>query len=158
MTRIDPEIRFWKYVDLSWSPGGCWLWTASKTSWGYGQLSGSPETSKTLLAHRLSYEIHKGPIPAGLELDHLCRVRHCVNPDHLEAVTRKVNQLRGNTLAAAAAARTACIHGHPFDEANTYTTKQGKRMCRACRRERMRRYTAAKASTETPCPDENVGY
>lgn len=85
-------------VDLS---GDCWLWTAAidKTT-GYGKFHAG-EGRRIANAHRWSYEHFVGPVPAGLDLDHLCRVRHCVRPDHLEPVTRRVNLLRGDTLAAA---------------------------------------------------------
>jgi HNH endonuclease len=82
------EERFWAKVDRS---GDCWLWTASRLKNGYGcfRIGG-----KTLGAHRVAYEIVVGPIPAGTDLDHLCSVKHCVNPAHLEVVTRAVNMKR----------------------------------------------------------------
>ncbi len=110
----------------------CWLWTGAKQTAGYGVLSDR-------LAHRLSYERWKGPIPAGLTIDHLCRVRHCVNPEHLEAVTLAENVLRGESLPARNARRTHCPQGHPYDQENTHVNpKTGWRMCRACNRERAR--------------------
>lgn len=107
----------------------CWLWTASIHPTGYGQF-------QLGRAHRVAYELRNGPIPDGLTLDHLCRVRNCVNPDHLEPVTRKVNILRGMGLSAQRARQTHCTRGHPFDEANTHIRPNGTRRCRACDRAR----------------------
>ena len=112
---------------------GCWLWTAGVSPLGYGQCSDGPYGERrTQYAHRVAYELFKGPIPAGIGLDHLCRVRSCVNPDHLEPVSQRTNLMRGRTLAARFAAQTHCVHGHPFDETNTRRTKKG-RECLACR-------------------------
>lgn len=117
---------------------GCWLWTRGKTAKGYGVVY---HCGKQLYAHRVAYELVKGPIPDGLELDHLCRVHACINPDHLEAVTHKVNTHRGNT-GAHNARKTACKQGHPFDEANTYIRQGGGRHCRACGKATQKRYLA----------------
>jgi hypothetical protein len=82
-------------------------------------------------------------VPDGLQLDHLCRVRHCANPAHLEPVDCRTNLLRGNTVTAKWASRTHCQGGHPYDEVNTYITSEGARLCRICnaarQRERRRR-------------------
>ena len=114
---------------------GCWEWAAGRTPAGYGKfyLGG-----KTVLAHRVSYELHVGRIPKGLNLDHLCRNRACVNPAHLEPVTVRTNLLRGDTLAAANSVKTHCINGHEFNDANTYRVPDGSRMCRVCMRARDR--------------------
>ncbi len=90
-------------------------------------------------AHRFAYELLVGPIPDGLVIDHLCRVRHCVNPAHMEPVTRWENTLRGGSFSAVAARQTHCVNGHPFDEENTHVDRRGFRRCRACNRERLRR-------------------
>jgi hypothetical protein len=111
---------------------GCWLWKASRDSKGYGQFLTDQGLRR---AHRVSYELFRGPIPEGKQLDHLCRVRHCVRPDHLEIVTARENVRRGESPAARQAAQTHCIHGHAFDDENTYIDGLGKRHCRACRRE-----------------------
>lgn len=128
---------------MTWTPT-CWLWTGLTTYDGYGRVKIG---RKQLAAHRLSYMIHRGPIPNGLVLDHLCRVRNCVNPWHLEAVTDRVNILRGLGSAPRNMAVTHCIHGHRFDEANTYVwtqpNGQKKRMCRACNLDRWRKRKAA---------------
>jgi hypothetical protein len=127
-----PE-RFWSKVNKN-GPGGCWIWTACKNEPGYGSIgfSGKPKG-----AHRVAYELVKGPIPDGLTLDHLCRNTSCVNPDHLEPVTRAENARR---IPRA----THCPKGHPYDEANTYTPPSGGRFCRACLRAHNKATTAKK--------------
>jgi hypothetical protein len=122
-------------------PSGCLLWTGSVHVSGYGRMSGSD--GKTAYVHRLMYELFVGPIPADLELDHLCRVRRCASPAHLEAVTHRINMLRGETVGAAHAAITHCPQGHPYDEANTGRRPGGQRYCRACNRERARQRSAS---------------
>jgi hypothetical protein len=121
---------------------GCWLWTAYTDPAGYGRIATSAQPNPEL-AHRVSYRLYVGPIPEGLTLDHLCRVRRCVNPAHLEPVTLAENKRRGESLAAQNARKTHCPQGHPYDEANTHVTAQGYRDCRACNRERHRREAAA---------------
>lgn len=108
----------------------CWLWKGARTSRGYGQKS---VASKGRQAHRVVWEVTRGPVPKGLVLDHLCRVRHCVNPDHLEPVTQRVNVLRGEAPAARLAAATECKRGHAFDVANTRRRPDGSRECRTCK-------------------------
>lgn len=81
-------------------------------------------------AHRLAYEGLVGPIPEGLQIDHLCRVRNCVNPEHLEPVTSRENTMRGDNWSAKYAKMTTCAKGHSFDA----VTKDGKRKCKTCRR------------------------
>ena len=117
----------------------CWLWTGTITSLGYGQFM---VDGRTVSTHRWSYEHHVGPIPSGLVIDHLCRVRNCVNPEHLEPVTNAENVLRGAGLAPTNAAKTHCDHGHPFDAANTYIPPAGFRQCRECNRAATRRRRA----------------
>lgn len=114
---------------------GCWLWTGT-SSGTYPQKYAS---GRTRLAHRLSYQLLRGPIPAGMQLDHLCRTPFCVNPDHLEVVTARVNTLRGNTPAAANAAKTHCPAGHEYSPENTYIDG-GSRCCKACHRRHQRDY------------------
>ena len=118
---------------------GCWLWTAhihKKTGYGrFGVLSNGPE-----LAHRVAYELFVGPIPEGMHIDHLCRVRCCVNPKHLEPVTHAENLLRGFSRNAVNARKTHCLNGHEFNEQNTYIRKSdGYRWCKKCGNDRARR-------------------
>ena len=131
------EDRFWSKVDAS---GDCWLWTASTSRLGYGEFRLGGRIRK---AHRVAYEMLVGLIPDDLEIDHLCRVRHCVNPDHMEPVTHRVNVLRGASLSAANARKAHCKRGHPFDEENTHIWVRPNggqmRQCRACDRNRPRR-------------------
>lgn len=126
---------------------GCWLWTGALLRNGYARLrTEMADGGKSRLAHRASYEEFVGPIPEGLTIDHLCRVRHCVNPAHLEAVTHRENIMRGETRAAENAAKTVCIHGHEFTFANTYVSPDGKRACRTCQRDRRARYLRKRAA------------
>lgn len=138
--RSNPTIeeRFWAKVDRT---EGCWLWTAWKSYAGYGlfKLDG-----KQVKAHRFAYELLVGPIPDGLQLDHLCRIRNCVYPTHLEPVTCRENVLRGEGIAASKSRQTHCIHGHPFDEENTYQ-RTGRRNCRECQRAIERKKQGARA-------------
>lgn len=121
MQRIQRRVA----VDSS----GCWLWTGTIDKAGYGRLSVG---GRAWLAHRLSYELHVGPIPDGLELDHLCAVRGCVNPEHLEPVTPQENKRR--MLAAAITERTHCPQGHPYAGDNLfYEAGSTSRRCRTCR-------------------------
>jgi hypothetical protein len=122
------EERFWKKVEKTET---CWLWTGGKTMSGYGVFY---DDGRQRMAYRYAYERFVGPIPDGLEIDHVCRVRACVNPAHLDVVTHRENMLRGNTTVAANAAKTHCLRGHPFDLLNTRLTPSGKRRCRICDR------------------------
>jgi hypothetical protein len=117
---------------------GCWLWTAAIDGSGYGVTS---DSGKTVSAHRAVYRLLVGEILDGMHLDHLCRVRCCVNPLHLEPVTPRVNLLRGKTIASARASQAHCINGHELAGENLYTRgDRGTRECRACRSEAARRY------------------
>jgi hypothetical protein len=131
--------RFWSKVAKS---DGCWTWTAYTTRDGYGVFGVEPR--KTALAHRVAYEMERGPVPDGLELDHLCRNPRCVRPEHLEPVTHRENLLRGNGWSGRHARQTTCKRGHPFDVRNTYVTRSGGRSCRACGRSATARYLRRK--------------
>ena len=109
---------------------GCWHWVGVTNPFGYGRVRFD---GKLRMAHRVSYEAYIGPIPDGLDIDHLCRNRSCVNPWHLEPVTERENTLRGISIAAVNAKKTHCDAGHAFDAENTWHFRGG-RHCRACRR------------------------
>lgn len=138
--RPTPDERFMAHV--SEAAGGCWQFAPANEDTGYGQFSETHET--TVLAHRWSYGFFRGEIPEGLQLDHLCRNRACVNPDHLEPVTAQVNLLRGETNAAHNAAKEVCLHGHAFTPENTYMTPVGGRCCRACANRRRQEFEQRK--------------
>ncbi|MCG5460806.1 HNH endonuclease [Micromonospora sp. MED01] len=120
---------------------GCWIWQGRVDSSGYGDLRLKSTPSKTRIAHRISYEVFVARIPAGLQIDHLCRVRACVNPKHLEPVTPRENTLRSPiALASLAAQQATCKRGHAFDEKNTIWRREGGRACRTCKRDRLREF------------------
>lgn len=123
-------------VDKRISPepnSGCWLWTGGASA-GYARLRAVP--GRTTLVYRLLWEDTYGPVPQGLELDHKCRVRLCVNPEHMEPVTRRENIRRGVAPIARQMMQTHCIRGHPLfgDNLYTYRTRYGfARKCKACK-------------------------
>src|SRR5215468_11853814 len=102
---IDPMIRFLRHIDFD--SADCWLWTGACDSGGYGVFNAAPD-ARAALAHRWFYSALRNPIPADREIDHLCRVRHCVNPWHLEIVTAQINQLRSESVSGKNARRTHC--------------------------------------------------
>ena len=117
-------LRFWRKIRVI--KNGCWKWIAARDYKGYAHFRWQGKVRK---AHRLTHETFVGPIKEGLEPDHLCRNRNCVNPNHLEIVTHQVNCQRGNNYQRE---KTHCKRGHPFNAANTYIMKTG-RACRTCR-------------------------
>ena len=137
---MDSQARFWSKVNKN-GPipthrpdlGPCWLWTRSCVD-GYGQFWLDGTNRK---AHRVAWEWEHGPVPGTLELDHLCRVRPCVRPSHLDLTTNRENRARG--AGTGGVLKITCPQGHTYDSANTY----GFRTCRVCQRESDRRRIAA---------------
>lgn len=136
---------------------GCWVCQLKPNYSGYIRIK---DGDRLVRAHRVIYEHHKGPVPAGLELDHLCRVRACCNPDHLEAVTHAENMRRGVRSAAVveafiaagrarAKAQKFCVHGHAYTPENTGYHHGGRRFCRTCNRNEAREYQRRKRAERT---------
>lgn len=149
-TRIlgSDEERFNAYLHKA-GPDECWVWGGALNVNGYGAFRSSGKDPRNIRAHRFAYEMLVGPIPDGMELDHLCRNRPCCNPAHLEPVTGRVNIMRGKGAPAENARKTHCPEGHEYTEENTYISpSDGWRQCVACRAnhsrktsvERQRRY------------------
>lgn len=156
---LPPEVRFWTKVRRS---PGCWEWIGSHNKSGYGQFGFS--FARSVSAYRFAYEYVRGKVPAGLELDHLCRNPGCVNPYHLEAVTPYVNTMRGESPFAKKARQTHCKNGHPLsgDNLKVYIRKTNGRkirLCNICRKETERRRAPRprwkpKAKGPEPIPGE----
>lgn len=126
-----------RFLDKASLTGACWEWQAYRNADGYGQFRVGTQTCR---AHRVSYEHFVGPIPEGLQLDHLCRNRGCVRPSHLEPVTGQENVVRGDgptLLQERNVATTHCPAGHEYTPENTHMWS-GWRYCRQCRRDRDR--------------------
>lgn len=142
---------FWNKINLR--DDGCWEWTGAMFPHGYGRIAFS---KRSLYPHRVSYELHKGAIPEGLHVDHLCRNRECCNPAHLEAVTSNENTKRSPIAPATInAAKTHCPYGHEYTPENTVIVAGGRgRSCRTCRRWHERRVAAKKRGAPIPAtPD-----
>lgn len=136
--RVAPIMeRFWPKVNkdgpLCESLGThCWLWTASLNNGGYGNIAGKKNGKPfAFKAHIVAYAAVNGPIPKGLTLDHLCRVRNCVNPSHLEPVTLRINILRGRGVGVINASKTHCPAGHVLSPDNIYQSG-GSKQCKIC--------------------------
>ena len=146
-----PE-RFWSKVQPC-PMSGCWIWTGALFNSGYAELNSERQPDGTRmpphLGHRLSFEALVAPIGQGLQIDHLCRQRCCVNPAHLETVTPRENLRRSTAIVKFrewAAAITHCPRGHEYNERNTLLDKKGSRCCKACGTLKMRYRRAAKAA------------
>lgn len=128
--RIPVLERFLSYI--CFDEVGHWLWTGKLNQDGYARIK---YYGRMIMAHRLSYEIFIRPLIEGQEIDHLCRVRHCINPDHLEAVVHKVNMERSPSFAERKARTTHCPYGHPYSGENLiFRAKDKSRHCKACGR------------------------
>lgn len=137
--------RFWSKVERT--TGGCWDWLGSLRPNGYGYIRFSGDT---FVAHRLSFELTGHSIPSGAVIDHLCRNRRCVNPDHLEPVENRENVLRGVGPTAVNSKKTHCSRGHRFTRENTYlwASRDGSqhRQCRECQRQMGRERRARRSA------------
>lgn len=146
------EERYWVNPKT-----GCWEWQLSLIKAGYGDFCFKMVKES---AHRFGYRLYKGSIPKGMHIDHLCRVRSCVNAEHLEVVTPRVNSLRGESPMAKSARKTHCKNGHPFDEKNTFhqTGKDKKkwRNCRICRNTYRLSYSKAHYPYKTHYDDRPI--
>lgn len=122
--------RFWKHVEPE-PNSGCWIWVGCRNKRGYGQMQVGRRGEGLMLAHRFAYQYFRGPIPEGLEPDHLCRIPPCANYSHLELVSHRENFLRGNHYAAVGLRTNSCLYGHSKEDAYVWN---GIRFCRECKR------------------------
>jgi hypothetical protein len=122
-------------------PSGCWRWTGCISRAGYGRVRVGGTKGKLWQAHRAVYEHYRGPVADGLELDHLCRNRWCVNPDHVEPVSHVINVRRGESRTMVIQRSGTCIRGHDRSTETSYSRKGWVSRCRACRRELRRKAT-----------------
>lgn len=146
---MSRSVGPWRWSDPHWlwqkfesfihpePNSGCWLWSGGETGDGYGRFYNG---TTQVLAHRFAFEAHRGAIPPDKQIDHLCRIRCCVNPDHMEIVTGAENTLRGFSPSALCARKTHCVNGHEFTPENTLRG-QGRRQrrCRTCDNNRRRK-------------------
>ena len=144
LSPAETDRRFWLRVEKT---ATCWIWKGHVLAKGkaYGQVH---IRGKSMMAHRYPWEQKHGPVPPRLQLDHLCRNRLCVNPNHLEAVSARENIMRSTGVAAINAKRTKCVNGHELSPENTKTSlrKDGntRRHCRKCWAAANRRYREKK--------------
>ena len=136
--------------------GQCWVWIASLDTTGYGRFwSGTRPDRRLQPAHRISYELSVGYIPDGMDIDHLCRNRCCVNPSHLEPVTRKENLRRGIRPGRYQTAKTHCPKGHPYEGSNLFMDR-GRRHCMTCKRKYQREHAREKRRSNAAYPKQGA--
>jgi HNH endonuclease len=138
MRKEDPLARMFRRRQVD-PATGCWNYTGSTFKFGYGKVKSQ---GKNHTAHTIAYKRLRGPVPEGMELDHVCRNPRCFNPDHLEPVTHRENMMRGNTVTGANAAKTHCHRGHELSGKNLFIRRDGRRRCRTCESETQRRIRA----------------
>lgn len=134
-----PKVPLADRLAAGWkldTESGCWVWQKAQTAAGYGQIG---EGGKVLYTHRVAYELHVGPIPDGLQIDHLCRNTSCCNPGHLEVVTAAENTRRNEAPASVTNRTGVCQYGHLIAGDNVYSpASRDERSCRECKRRRQR--------------------
>ena len=147
--QLNEDTMFARALPIGYviAESGCWEWVGA-TTYGYGRWA--PDGNRMQGAHRVMYERECGPIPEGMTIDHLCRNRRCVNPDHMEVVSNVENVMRGESPPARNARRTHCAKGHPYTPDNVYvhpphSARPGRRICRKCRHDNQRKRRAARA-------------
>ncbi|MBS7545076.1 HNH endonuclease signature motif containing protein [Ancylobacter oerskovii] len=138
MTDVEARLRVKFIADPD---TGCWNWHGAKQPTGYGTLWNGRRPEQ---AHRISYRLFCGEIGEGNEIDHICRNRGCINPEHLRAVPHRENMRVSNTAMGRNAAKLFCKRGHPFEGSNLIITPRGARQCRACVNMLARKYKARK--------------
>ena len=127
-----PRGSVWERFHTKFIPvteSGCWIWMSEISNNGYGRMRDSYKVKR--MAHRIAWELYFGPIQEDLEIDHLCRVRCCVNPAHLEPVTARINIFRGNGGWLKNKSKTHCPQGHPYSGGNLIAERRSRR-CRTC--------------------------
>lgn len=124
----EQEDRFWSNVDVPAQPSCCWEWIGERNHKGYGRVS---INASRFVVHRVAYSLLIEPVPEDMQIDHLCRTRYCVNPDHLQPVTNRENLVRGYGVIARSVRATHCPQGHAYTPENTRLYRRA-RVCRTC--------------------------